>query len=234
MPITGETTVEVSGAIKYHVDLVMCIDGTGSMSPVIAEVKKNAKTFHQKFIEKMEIEGKHVQQLRVKIITFRDYAKTDAPAMVESPFFLLGEDQGNQTDEFIAHVDAISAVGGGDLPENSLEALALAFKSDWCSEGDIRRHVTMMFTDATATPLGSMTCPEYPSGMPASFAELREMWDSQEMEIRAKRLLIYAPECEPWTDMVDWDNAFHMASSAGAGLPEVEMDTCIHMLVKSI
>ena len=234
MPIVGESEVVVSGAIKYHVDLVMCIDATGSMAPVINEVKSNAKKFYQKFVAKMTEEGKTVQQLRVKVITFRDYAKTDYDAMVESPFYILGDDQGNQTDDFVAHIDSITAAGGGDLPENSLEALALAFKSNWCQDGDIRRHITMMFTDATATELGTMTCPGYPAGMPASFAELREMWDSQEMELRAKRLLIYAPDCEPWTDMVDWDNTFHAASPAGTGLPDVEMDTCIHMLVKSI
>ena len=232
MPVVGRAS-SVAGSLKYHVDLVMCIDATGSMSPVINEVKANAKTFYQKFVEKMEIEGKNVQQLRVKVITFRDYG-VDTNAMVESPFFILGDDQGNQTDEFVAHVDAIEAIGGGDLPENSLEALALAFQSDWVTTGNIRRHVTMMFTDATATELGTMTCPTYPSGMPASFAELRDMWDSQDMEMRAKRLLIYAPDCEPWVDMVDWVNTFHAASPAGTGLPEVEMDTCIHMLVKSI
>ena len=234
MPITtSETTTIAAGTLKYHVDIVMCIDGTGSMKDLIAQVKSNAKMFYDKFVAKMTAEGKTVQKLRVKVIVFRDYAR-DAEAMVESPFYILGEDQGNQTADFVTFVDSIEAVGGGDIPENSLEALTLAFKSDWCKDGDIRRHVTMMFTDATATPLGTMSGDFYPSGMPASFAELRDIWDSQEMEIRAKRLLIYAPDCEPWTDMVDWANTFHAASSAGTGLPEVEMDTCIHMLVKSI
>lgn len=221
-------------SLSYHVDLVMCIDATASMFPVIDEVKMNAKTFYQKFIAAMEAKEKKVQQLRIKVIVFRDYA-VDSQPMEESPFFILGDDQGNQTEEFINFVDGIEAVGGGDLPEHSLEALALAIKSDWVKTGNVRRHVVMMFTDATAHELGTMThLPNYPSDMPASFAELREMWESQEMEQRAKRILLYSPDCEPWTNMIDWTNTFHASSRAGTGLADVEMDTCIHMLVNSI
>ncbi len=219
--------------LNYHVDLVMCIDGTASMAPVIAEVKASAKTFYQKFVAEMEGTSKKVGQLRIKVITFRDYG-VDSDAMVESPFFVVGGGQIDETDDFVAHVDAIEAIGGGDLPENSLEALTLAIKSDWVKTGNVRRHVIMLFTDAAATPLGTMSGGAYPTDMPASFAELAEMWESQEMEMRAKRLLIYAPDCEPWTNMVDWTNTFHAASKAGTGLPDVEMDTCIHMLVNSI
>ena len=230
MPISVVNTESLS----YHVDIVMCIDATASMTPVIEEVKLNAKSFYEKFIVAMEAKEKKVQQLRIKVIVFRDYA-VDSQPMVESPFFLLGDDQGNQTEDFINFVDGIEAVGGGDIPENSLEALALAIKSNWVKTGNVRRHVVMMFTDAPATELGTMRdLPVYPSDMPASFAELREMWESQEMEQRAKRILLYAPDCEPWTNMIDWTNTFHASSRAGTGLADVEMDTCIHMLVNSI
>lgn len=221
-------------SLKYHVDLVMCIDGTGSMAPVIKEVKDNAKTFYQKFIAAMEKKEKKVQQLRIKVIVFRDIAEDSEP-LNESPFFTLGDDQGNQTDAFVEFVDAIEACGGGDIPENSLEALALAIKSDWVKTGSVRRHVIMMFTDAPALELGThKDHPNYPAGMPGSIAELREMWESQEMEERAKRMILYAPDGEPWSNMIDWTNTFHSASRAGTGLTEVEMETCIHMLVNSI
>lgn len=38
----------------YNVDIVMCIDATGSMGPIIEEVKTNALSFYQKFVEAME------------------------------------------------------------------------------------------------------------------------------------------------------------------------------------
>ena len=220
--------------MDYHVDIVMCVDATASMYPVLAEVKNNALTFHQKFVAEMEAKNKKVQQLRIKVIAFRDFAEDSEP-IKESDFFVLGDSQGNQTEEFNSFVNSIEAVGGGDLPENSLEALALAIKSDWVKTGSVRRHIVLMFTDAEALELGTnATAPNYPVNMPANMAELRELWESQEMEARAKRLLVYAPDCTPWNTMVEWSNTFHQASKAGTGLPDVEMKTCIHLLVQSI
>ena len=133
MPITIGTAATSQG-LDYNVDIVMCIDATGSMAPIIAEVKKNALSFYEKFFNAMNAEGKTVQKLRIKVITFRDF-KVDTQPMVESRFFDLGA--GEEAD-FARFVEAIEAIGGGDLPESSLEALALAIKSDW---GGTRRPV---------------------------------------------------------------------------------------------
>ena len=230
MPITIGTAATSQG-LDYNVDIVMCIDATGSMAPIIAEVKKNALSFHEKFINAMNAEGKTVQKLRIKVITFRDF-KVDTQPMVESRFFDLGA--GEEAD-FARFVEAIEAIGGGDLPESSLEALALAIKSDWVKTGAVRRHVIMMYTDASAAPLGEGAgSPGYPADMPSSLAELGDLWESQEMEARAKRLLIFAPDAEPWSDIGLWTQSFHTPSKAGAGCEETDIDTCIRLLVKSI
>ncbi len=223
-------TAGVGQGLDYNVDIVMCIDATGSMSSIIEEVKNNALTFYQKFVDQMESKDKTVQQLRIKVIAFRDIA-VDSESMIESDFFVLDE----QNAEFQAFVNSIEASGGGDIPENSLEALALAMNSDWVTTGAVRRHVIIMYTDAPALALGlHKDKPGYPADMPADFAELREMWDGQSMEKRAKRLLIFAPDMEPWSDMVDWSNTFHTASKAGSGCDDTDIQTCIHMLVNSI
>ena len=130
---------------SYSVDIVMCIDATGSMSHILNEVKANALSFYQKFVDAMEEADKGVDQLRIKGIAFRDYGYDDQP-MVESKFFVLPE----QGEEFKAFVEGIEAKGGGDTPENALEALTLALKSDWTTEGSKRRHAVLMFTDAPA------------------------------------------------------------------------------------
>ena len=64
----------------------MCIDATGSMSLIIEEVKNNAMSFHQKFIDAMDENDKEVSQPRVKIIVFWDYI-CDSKPVVESEFF---------------------------------------------------------------------------------------------------------------------------------------------------
>ena len=106
------------GMGEYCVDIVMCIDATGSMAPIIDEVKKNAISFYEKFIESMEENDKEVETLRIKVIAFRDYGVDDEP-MVQSEFFTLPD----QNDEFRAYVAGIEAKGGGDTPENALEQL---------------------------------------------------------------------------------------------------------------
>ena len=220
-----------SQGLDYNVDIVMCIDATGSMSPIIDDVKSNALSFYQKFVDEMDAKGKSVQQLRIKVIVFRDYG-VDSEPMLESKFFVLDEEK----DDFANFVNKIEATGGGDAPENSLEALALAMKSDWVKTGAVRRHVIILYTDNTALALGERKeAPGYPSDMPASMADLRDYWDGQEMEPRAKRLLLFAPEVEPWsTDMCDWDNCFLTASQAGAGCSDTDIEQCIHVLVNSI
>jgi len=220
----------IGQGMDYNVDIVMCIDATGSMASIIEDVKANALSFYQKFVDEMEAKSKSVQQLRIKVIAFRDFG-VDSEPVVESKFFVLDD----ESREFHDFVSSIEATGGGDEPESSLEALAMAMNSDWVTTGSVRRHVIIMYTDASALPLGARgASANYPAGMPADLAELREWWEGQKMEKRAKRLLVFAPDMEPWSDMVDWSNTFHTASKAGAGCDDTDIQTCIHMLVNSI
>ena len=216
--------------LDYNVDIVMCIDATGSMHAIINDVKANALSFYRKFVEEMEAKDKSVQQLRIKVVVFRDYG-CDSEPMVESKFFTLDD----ESTEFHDFVSRIEASGGGDGPENALEALAIAMKSDWVRTGTKRRHVIIMWTDAPALALGARaSSPSYPSDMPADLAELHEWWEGQEMDSKAKRLILFAPDTDPWSDMIDWQNIFHQASQAGRGCSDTDIETCIHMLVNSI
>lgn len=225
-------TTPTGQGMDYNVDIVMCIDGTGSMSPIIEQVKANALSFYQKFVDEMEKQDppKSVEQLRIKVIVFRDF-KCDSEPLLESRFFKLDDEK----TEFSDFVNSIVAEGGGDVSENALEALALAMKSDWVRTGTKRRHVIMLYTDAPALAFEDRASePGYPSDMPKNFAELREWWEGQEMELSSKRLLIFAPDANPWSDMVDWSNIFHTPSRAGTGCDDTDINTCIHLLVQSI
>ena len=212
MPITSGLSGQ---GLAYHVDIVLCIDATGSMAPIINKVKESALSFYQKFVDEMEKKLKSVQQLRMKVIVFRDYG-VDSEPMTESKFFVLDEEK----EEFKNYVNSIEAIGGGDEAESSLEAIALAMKSDWVKTGSVRRHVIILYSDAPALPLGThKDKPGYPSDMPANLAELHERWEEQDREKRAKRMLIFAPGVEPWTNML-WDQVFHTPSKAGGGCDE--------------
>ena len=60
----------IGQGMDYNVDIVMCIDATGSMASIIDDVKRNALSFYQKFVDEMEAKAKSVQQLRIKVIAF--------------------------------------------------------------------------------------------------------------------------------------------------------------------
>lgn len=221
--------------LAYYVDVVMCIDATGSMSPVIEEVKRNALSFHANMTDRLEDSGREVDQLRIKVIAFRDYG-CDSEPMVQSEFFKLPE----ENSAFEAFVNGIEASGGGDGPENALEAIALALKSDWTTGGDKRRHIVLMFTDAPALPLGERAgSASYPAGMPRDLAQLGAWWHgtdqslSSTYQIDAGRLVAFVPNAEPWSELTAWNRYWPAFSAAGTGLSEVDMEAVYDLIVSS-
>lgn len=151
--------------ITYNVDMVFCIDSTGSMDNIINIVKNNAIRFYQDLMTTMEMKHKVINQLRVKIISFRDYIADGDKAMLNTDFFLLPA----QSEEFAEVVNSIDADGGGDNPEDGLEALAYAIRSKWTTEGMKKRQVIVVWTDDATHDLGfGRTASNYPSKMARS------------------------------------------------------------------
>ncbi len=218
--------------IQYSVDIVLCIDSTGSMQPIIDKVKAGAIRFYDDLKRIMDKKGKAVDNLRTKVIAFRDYYCDGDKAMKESPFFDLPKEQ----DGFESFVKEIYADGGGDEPENGLEALALAMKSDWTKSGDKRRHLIVIWTDASCHPLEKEPkSGTYPHDFPKNVNELTDMWEGQKMDISAKRLVMFAPDSYYWTDIaLYWKNTLHFPSKAGEGLSDVDYNTILETIVNSV
>lgn len=219
---------------QYCVDIVMCIDATGSMAPILNEVKANALSLYERFVDEMEMQNKSVAGLRVKIIGFRDYI-CDSEPMVESAFFNLPE-QSRDLQDFIARIEAC---GGGDTPENAFEAIATALNSPWTTEGSKRRHVVVVFSDAPALPIGERAdCPSYPRGLPRTMSELSSWWEGTNQMYRgtyqrqAGRLIAFVPNDSSWTQLESW-NRFTPAYTAGLGCTDVDMMTIIDTIVGS-
>ena len=180
---------------KRNIDVVFCIDGTGSMAPCIESVKSNARRFHLEFVSAMTDLGSEIDSMRVRVIVFRDYHDDGDQAMVESPFFELPTD----TADFEKFLADISANGGGDGPENGLEALYYAMKSDFTTAAKDRQ-VIVLFTDAEALDLKQRASEAgYPSDM-VDEAGLIEMWACMaqdpgfKLRERNKRLVMFAAD----------------------------------------
>lgn len=221
----------------YTVDMVFCIDATGSMESfdggqkrIINMVKENALNFYADLMRKMDEKHKRISQLRVRVIAFRDYLADGAEAMLVTDFFRLPE----QTAAFESCINSISAMGGGDIPEDGLEALAYAMKSKWSDVGTDQRRVIVVWTDAGTHTLGyGAKAPNYPKGMPANLSELGDWWDT--LPSKSKRLVLYAPDEPGWSYIsANWDNVVHYPSVAGNGLAECDYSDILDVLAQSI
>ncbi len=221
--------------LKYTVDIVFCIDATGSMGHLINEVKTGALKFEEDLTKLMNEKEKQIDTLRVKVISYRDFYHDSDDAFFESEFFTLPE----QKSEFSKFVSSIDADGGGDEPENGLEALAVAFQSKWNKEGDKRRQIIVMWTDASAHALDKNADSKpsnYPQNMPKNFDDFADLWEGQShMSSTSKRLLIYAPDAYPWTDLGNhFSNAIHFPSKAGNGLADTEYSEILNAIANSV
>ena len=239
--------------IDTFMDIVFCIDITGSMGPTINKVKSFTTSLYHDLVPYMlEHCHREVKALRVKVIGFRDFYCDGKYALEQSDFFTLPA----ENDQFKAFVEGLQAKGGGDNPENSLEALALAMRSDWVKVVDLgtqrARHVVVLFTDDEAHKLerrNDFHAPEgynyiYPDGLPADLNELTMMWNQGvcgageefNMDKRAKRLIIFAPEDSyPWNEIAEeWEGTVVLPMEKGAGGLEVARDVIINTIGNTI
>ena len=230
--------------MTYNVDLVFCIDATGSMDNLIDTVKKNALNFYEDLTQTMKEKNKVIQQIRVRVIAFRDYLEDGENAMTASGFFNLPE-QAGELKECLSH---IKAHGGGDIPEDGLEALAYAIRSPWDTDGIKKRHVIALWTDAPAHPIGyGKASPEYPEKMAASFEELSRWWGDMQnggyMDPRAKRLVMFAPEYDDsrettpsvWTKIAKtWDQTILSPVDLENGLINIGYETILNEIGNTI
>lgn len=220
--------------LTYSVDLVFCIDVSGSMRPILDQVKANALSFYTDVQTNLTAKGKAVDQLRVRVVAFRDLAHPEEVPLEESPFFTLPGEQ----EAFAAFVERLSPAGGGDEPESGLEAVALAIASDWTRTGDRRRQVIVVWTDASTLALGSAAAsPDFGTRIPADFSALTDQWENEQgaMGVNTKRLIMFAPDGSGWSEISSvWENVVHHPSKAGSGLSEVDYGTILDSIGNSV
>ena len=233
-PAVDQSSLAAPRGLSYAVDIVFCIDVTGSMTPIIDQVKANALRFYDDVQSNLTAKGKNVDQLRVRVVGFRDFVADGAAALDESPFFTLPDERA----DFSAFVNGLVAEGGGDAPESGLEAVALAIDSPWTTAGDRRRQVIVVWTDQPAQPLSpSVLPPDIGTRVPADFSALTDTWEDEQgrMGSSSKRLILFAPDGPGWSDISGvWENVVHHPSQAGGGLSEVDYGTIIDSIGNSV
>lgn len=211
--------------METNIDIVFCVDTSKDMAPFVSEFKENAHTTYKRFLKLYEDAGIGFTNLRVKIITFGD-CTLEGDSICESKFFTLNDEK--EHEEFNRYVHKIEVGCGGEEKRNSLDAWLRAMKSDW-TKGTVRRHVIIMFTDAPAKPLAE----KMNESLDESIVAIKKHWE--EMNTRSKRFILYAPDCEPWTDIDAWDySVFRTPTEVGAGCHHIDFDIMLRLTVNSI
>ncbi len=193
-----------TGDNSLTVDVVMCIDVTGSMSGIINTVKTNAIGFYDAFNTCCENEGIQLVALNTQVIAYRDM-NVDSDWLNVSETYSLP----SQRTEFNSFVNALYANGGGDTPESGLEVLETAFgKSDWGADDGYHRQVVILWTDAPY--LVNTSTSTYSTVV---LDELEAMWNSLPS---GRRLILFAPYgtagCSnggDWGNLDGWTNLIH-------------------------
>jgi hypothetical protein len=234
-PAAEQTSLAAAApGLSYAVDIVFCIDVTGSMTPILDQVKANALRFFGDVQSNLTAKGKTIDELRVRVVAFRDIIADGEAALQESPFFELAAEQTT----FSGFVNGLVAEGGGDAPESGLEAVALAMTSPWTTRGDRRRQVIVVWTDQPAHSLNASALPPALTGrVPADFSALTDVWEDPQGPLgsSSKRLILFAPDGPGWSDIsAAWENVVHHPSQAGGGLSDVDYGTIIDSIGNSV
>lgn len=218
----------------YHIDLVLCIDGTSSMAPLLEIVKKQALELPEEIIRCRRSTGDDIPVFRVRVIVFRSYL-TDGEFAVQMTDFY---DYFREKDELTELINSITAFGGDEGFEDGLEALAYAMLSDW-NQNYKGRHIIALWTDKSAHTIGyGKSSQYYDPSLPKDFDELTDWWGDDElpkakMKYYVKRLALFAPKVKPWTLLAScWDNAILFPSFAGQGMNEFDYQEIVRCLVK--
>lgn len=215
--------IDPQGA-SYYVDIVFCIDATGSMQPIIDQVKANAKKMPEEIMAKSEEKGKKIKQLRLKLIEYRDLVEDQTGQMVEYDFT-------TDANVFKSQVDKIVADGGGDYPESTFDAILRACESDWYNGQGKKRKIIIVMTDDKPREIHPSSLKEGESPTVTTVIN-RYLGMSESNE---GRLLIIAPECEEYSLLAQAEFTEYIKASPGKGLADIGFyDIVIPWIVNSI
>ena len=219
----------------YFVDIALCLDTTGAMNAFLYMLQCGQEPFPKTLLKALEKRVSSEVKLRLRVIAYKDFYRDGERALLESSFFSIPE----ELSEYKAFLEGIYASGGGDIPEDSLEAFATALKSDWTpNNGDAKvRHIIFIATDAPAHSFGSHAeSLYYPQELPKDEQELARWWNegvpNGTFSPKAGRIAVLAPKSYPWDQMTEKHNVW-VDFDDSAGLNNMEMQRVVDLLAEA-
>lgn len=186
-------------------DIVLCIDGTGSMRSFTEAIKEGAMQMHESIQEHCRAHGKLVDSFRLRLVSFGDFDVDGDEALFMTDFFTLPGEESSMK----RSLSKIPEPWGGDEPESGLEALSVALDSPWSPISEGRRsQLIVVWTDAPAHAIHTVGTDSkyYPSGVPEDLDGLKKKWETDATDPDGKiirRMLLVAPAEDPWSEIKD-------------------------------
>ena len=223
---------------KILLDVVFCVDGTKSMENKFSHaflyeimgLNETNPNQDQQFIL-LNSESFRNAEKRYRVIVFRDYLDSGSANPIEMSGVF------DTTRKLKDFMDSIQFVGGGDEPENSLEAIFEAIRSNqWISMPDKEnyRQVIIVLTDSVPCDFSIRRRRKkgYPAaGMPQSLMKLKKIWYTTDLDSfpgfipECARLIIIGPHVRDkkhdglidWLSIASWDRTWFVPVSFASG-----------------
>jgi len=206
--------------LSYKIDIVFCIDITKGMDNALEKLPTFLSLVPEFINQELLKIDRVADQIRMRVIAFSD-SQAEAKTLNASQFCTVLP--ATNSSALNAFVRGLRIMGEGDTPKSALDALSEAMKSDWVQEegksGERLRHVIVLLTDGSINTVG-----EYAREL----TELEKRWGTSSgqdnhavMHYIRRRLLLVAPDVQPWSLIGDWMNCVWLPSEAGEGLAEI-------------
>lgn len=217
---------------NYVLDIVMCIDATGSMQSTLNSVQQSAATFDTQLRSELGLEANDPRfKIRVRPIYFRDWKDTyyhniypsyyrDGLIMA-ADFFDL--DDSGETSAFQSFLNSEYATGGFDYPEASGACMNEGMRSNWYdveNQTDFPEDenltvfpIIVVWTDNSIQQL-SQTQSHMSATQPTTYSSFEAQWNNPSIIPQDPKLLIlFGPQnYTGWSTVKNWDNFVHGGS----------------------
>lgn len=214
---------------NYVLDIVMCIDATGSMQATLSSVQASASTFDVQLRAELGIEADDPRfKIRVRPIYFRDWKDTlyhnSYPwyyrdgLIAASGFYDLSEEGASTS--FQTFLNSEYASRGFDYPEASGACMNEGMRSDWYdveNQTDFPEDenltlfpIIVVWTDNAIQQL--YRTQQYMSNtQPTTYSAFEAQWENPAIIPQDPKLLIlFGPEnYAGWSTVKTWDNYVH-------------------------
>lgn len=228
--------------IERNVDVVFVIDASKSMELLIEKLQQ-ADSVYDELFQRWRYKVKSINRIRFKVIWYRNFFVDGDNSYGESKFFEMPDERVSFR-EFLCN---IQTYGGCSGRRPGLAALAMAMNSDFVQDGDIKRHIVVLFTDATSYSFEEMKdlkengysnssmSMKGLDNIPDSLDDFYYEWCGVhplgvtpkyfKLDWRGRRLVLVAPTSYPWDYMeVELENTLRVPIEDISGTTDVDLE----------